>query len=690
MNPRWIEAIAATLSGEAAKQDTEAITCYVRSPGSSGYHEATNFVRRRLGEVGAEDVASERYPLDGETVVVGHTLPPAWEPLEAELRLLPERDLLVAYPAVPSCVPWWCPSTPDEGVGVEVVDVGAGLTDADYARREVAGKAVLLRHGTDDAEKVAWSRAVAQAEQYGAVGIITDYLLVTTPWRTRTGLADAVQLMRLPARWKNPWALTVDYTAAERLAARCREGRARVFVRIKTRLFKGEGQNLTGAIRGREHPEESVVFISHTSAATRPCANCAAGPALMIEIARTLRTLVERGTIPRPRRTIRFMFVAEGLGSMAHFARHPDDLPHMLCGINFDSVGHHQDKLKSSLVFYRVPDSLPTFINDLGQWLLESTPKEAAWPFKHEPVIPLVSFISLPYGPWSDNQRWNGMGIPCPLIMSWPDRYFHTQLLTADNTDPMVFHRAGVVSAALALAIADAGPDEAARYARLTENYGSLRIGLAVTRAIEAQTREGGAQGAVLAQRATRAIRHLAARDARAIETTDRLVRHEPADVRDAHARIVKASTARLRRQLREALALLETPALSTTSAPPNDDAGAVIPVPAYEGPPPRDFGLQYPEMADLVARMRTVDPRTYWDTLLVLTDELWNLSDGRRTLDDIAAIVSEQFGLNIEAGHLERLVLGIERAGHMRRRRRAARRVPAAAPAGSADGDGR
>jgi hypothetical protein len=461
-------------------------------------------------------------------------------------------------------------------------------------------------------------------------------------------------------------------------------------------LFKGEAQNLTGVIRGREYPAESVVFISHTSAATRPCANCAAGPALMIEIARTLRALVDQGAIPRPRRTIRFMFVAEGLGSMAHFARHPDDLPNILCGINFDSVGHHQDKLKTSLVFYRVPDSLPTYINDLGQWLLDATPKEAAWPFKHEPVIPLVSFISVPYGPWSDNQRWNGVGIPCPLIMSWPDRYFHTQLLTADNTDPMVFHRAGVVSAALALAIADAGPDEAAQYARLTEHYGSLRIGLAATRAIDALTRDGdghGARGALLAQRAARAIRHLAARDAQAIESTDRLVRHEPAEVREAHTRTVKAATTRLRRQLREGLALLETRASSTTSARPGDDAGAVIPVPAYEGPPPRDFGLQYPEMADLVARMRSVDPRTYWDTLIVLTDELWNLSDGRRTLDDIAAIVSEQFGLNIEAAHLETLVKGIERAGHMRRRRRPARRAaaaPATIPAGSMEGDGR
>ncbi|MBI4278487.1 MAG: hypothetical protein HY660_08525, partial [Armatimonadetes bacterium] len=411
MDQRWIEAVATTLSGEAAVRDTEEITCHYRSPGSSGYHAATDFVHGRLRQIGFEQVDVERYPLDGETRLLGQSIPPAWEPLQAELRLLPEGELLVAYPQVPSCVPWWCPSTPDGGLDVDVVDVGPGVTDADYAGRDVTGKAVLVRHGREGAEKVVWTHAVAMAERHGAQGIISDYLLVETPpWRTRTGLPEAVQLMRLPARWRNPWGLMVDYPAAERLSARCRQGSARVFVRIAARTFVGEAQNLTATIPGRELPHESVVFISHTSAGTRPCANCAAGPALMVEIARTLLALMDRGAIPRPRRSIRFMFVSEGLGSLVHFARHPDDLPNVLCALNFDSVGHHQERLKSSLVFYRVPDSLPTYINDLGLWLLDHLPKEATWPFKQEGIIPLVSFVSVPYGPWSDNQRWNGMG----------------------------------------------------------------------------------------------------------------------------------------------------------------------------------------------------------------------------------------------------------------------------------------
>lgn len=106
MNRGWTEALLATLSGEAAKRDTEHITQYYRSPGSSGYHAAIDYVHRRMREVGISEIAVERYPLDGATKLFGHVMPPAWEPIEAELRLMPERDLLVRYPDVPSCVPW--------------------------------------------------------------------------------------------------------------------------------------------------------------------------------------------------------------------------------------------------------------------------------------------------------------------------------------------------------------------------------------------------------------------------------------------------------------------------------------------------------------------------------------------------------------------------------------------------------
>ena len=73
-----LDAILRThLSGARAQALTAAITEYYRSPGSSGYHAATRLVADAVRAAGADDVAEERYPLDGGTTFAGRTMPPA-------------------------------------------------------------------------------------------------------------------------------------------------------------------------------------------------------------------------------------------------------------------------------------------------------------------------------------------------------------------------------------------------------------------------------------------------------------------------------------------------------------------------------------------------------------------------------------------------------------------------------------
>ena len=91
--------------------------------------------------------------------------------------------------------------------------------------------------------------------------------------------------------------------------------------------------------------------------------------------------------------------------------------------------------------------------------------------------IPLVNFTDLPYTPWSDNHYYPAFGVPSPLLMSWPDLYFHTDYLTADNLDPMVFRRCGITTALAALELANAGPSEAQSIMREVGNRSQFRLG---------------------------------------------------------------------------------------------------------------------------------------------------------------------------------------------------------------------
>ena len=522
-------ALFSELSGERAQRITAEITRYHRPPGSEGYHAATDYVAEQLRSLGLQHVTSTRYPLDAETSVGHHPLPLAWEPYGATVRVVaPVEEEVVDLATTSSCLAWWSQPTPEGGLTAELVDVGTGEREADWDAHDVRGKIVLIGHTERPG---GWMHAARIALARGAAGLLSDYLFYTfEPHRTRAALPEAVQLLRLPNQQGrfDAWACSISHTAAERLRALLRQGPVRLHADIRCRSFKGEGQNLLCTIPGRETGDESVLFVAHTSAATCPCANCAAGPALMVEIARTLDTLIARGTVPRPRRAIKFLIIVEGSGSKAYIAANPAELRNVRTAFCFDSVGHDQSKLHSSLMFYRHPDSTPSFINEYFAGIMERVPKDGTWVFKDGHDQSPVRFHQAPYTPWSDNHIWAGYGVPSPLIMSWPDLYFHTQFLTADKTDPAVFRMAGLTTALAAFEIADAGADEAELIAAEVRARSAVRLeALAQRRArqvLAARAGTAAADGEQAVQRAERELAYAADVAARAVASVEALV----------------------------------------------------------------------------------------------------------------------------------------------------------------------
>jgi hypothetical protein len=403
----------------------------------------------------------------------------------------------------------------------ELVDVGTGESDQDFTGKQLEGKIALIGHTERPG---GWMHAAREVMRRGARGIVSDYLFyLFEPYRTREALPDAVQLLRLPNQQGefDAWACSISYPAAQRLRALLGLGPVTLHADIGCRIFKGEGHNLLATIPGRERPEESVFFIAHCSAATKPCANCAAGPALMVEIASVLNGLIERGELRRPRRSIKFLFVIEGLGSRAYIDAHPEEVARTRTAFVLDSVGHDQGKLKSSLLFYRHPDSSPSFINDYFAGVMERAPQGGSWVFKNDADLSPIQFNQAPYTPWSDNHYWVAYGVPSPLIMSWPDLYFHTQLLTADNLDAGVFRRAGTTTALAAYEIADAGLVQALAIADEVAARGRARldrVSSAATYALleAANAPHGSVDVRAVATRAQRELRYYADRDARA------------------------------------------------------------------------------------------------------------------------------------------------------------------------------
>ncbi|GAH00091.1 unnamed protein product, partial [marine sediment metagenome] len=160
------------LSGQNAKGHIEQITQYYRSPGSSGFHQATDYIINKFNESNF-DLHIEKYPLDGKRKVLGRTYSYAWEPISAELKLIsPVEEDLITFEKVPSCLSWWSGSTPPEGIMADLIDVGPGDSPACYKDKDVHGKVVLIETTPNFSSfREAWRLAV---EEYGAIGIIAD------------------------------------------------------------------------------------------------------------------------------------------------------------------------------------------------------------------------------------------------------------------------------------------------------------------------------------------------------------------------------------------------------------------------------------------------------------------------------------------------------------------------------------
>ena len=640
------------LSGERALESATHLTQFYRSPGASGYHQATDWVADLLRENRLDRVWVERYPLDGESKFMNSTVPLAWEPISAELRVgSADGRLLVSYGDAPSCLPWWTPSTAAGGAAFDLVDVGTGERDEDYRERDVQGKAVLIRGTT---RPTGFGHAANLATKHGAAGIITDYLLYqTSPFRTRESLPDPVQLLRMPSISNSAWGIAVNYHAAEHLADAARQGPVRVWADIQAKTFKGEAQNLLADIEGTDKADEIVHFVSHATAGTKPGANCASGPALMAEMGRVICNLIADGLIPRPRRMIRFLINVEGHGTKQYVHTHPKDIERTIVAFALDSVGHDQRKCRSALLYCHSPDSVPSFVNDYYVSLMESTPKETRWVFTEDDRIPFVNFTDVPYTPWSDNHSYPAFGVPSPLLWSWPDLYFHTDLLTADNLDPAVFRRCGITTTLAALELAYAGPDEAQAIMRevgVRSQYRLSRI------ALEANDSPGKA-------RIRRRLEVLARRDKEAVESALALASSQE---RESHPEVeaTKESVKRdIEERLRQVIGWLRVgDAVDEEYAP-----GEVVPKRLVERDAPGLAGTDYWDLVRMAEEMHDRDPNMRYDSLRIIADEMWNFADGTRSINEITDAVGAEFDFDLEPRHVLKLFEGLVEEGYVR-----------------------
>ncbi|MHC4404426.1 MAG: DUF4910 domain-containing protein [Planctomycetota bacterium] len=402
------------------------------------FEESANRCARELREAGLSDVAVESFPADGTTSWYGWRSMKAWDVVEARLWMIaPGRRLLCNWSVVPESLVMY--SGPCEVEGEIVQWDGEEEVD-------LAGKIPFTRHRIND--------VYPQMRAKGVEGILSDFLGTLPGVRDPFDLPDDV-------RWENSalrpaagecWGFMLTPRQGEMLRSLLRQGTVRVRAEIKSRVYDGAFHSVTGVIPGAEEPEKEVFFVSHLY---EPGANDnASGVGVGLELARSLNAAIVLGVVPRPRRSIRFLFNWEGYGLYAWMHKHADHVPNLLGGLNIDEIGVDQAKGASVLHLFMPPASNPSCTGHLLAHLCDEVLSPGIrWKAVADRAEIINDTIS------SDPN----MDVPLPCLIQYPSRNYHCSADRLETLSAEVMERIGLVSATQLHFLADSGP-EAARW----------------------------------------------------------------------------------------------------------------------------------------------------------------------------------------------------------------------------------
>jgi hypothetical protein len=477
LTDKEITAIASEISGESAKRTVEGLSRQHRMRGSRGYHAAAEQVVAELKRSGLADAHIESLPADGKIFYGTQRSRPPWN---AELAELWEVDAngdrvtrLASWDAAPITL---AQDSWSADVTAELIDVGAGTAEGDYANKDVKGKLVLASAQPGPVAAIA-------VQKFGAAGIVSYAQNQKTAWwgenenLIRWGHLDTFSPV-------HTFAFMVSLKSARALQQRLGSGEhVRMHAVVRAGQEAGAYEIVTATIPGPQIlGDEEIVFSCHLDH-PRPGANDnASGCATILEVARTLSKLISEKRLDPPRRTIRFVFPPEIEGTLALLNGKPDIAARIKAAIHLDMVGGGPET-KAIFHVTRGPASQPSFIYDIAQAAGEFVNEQSArfastgtarWPLVapdggKEALLAMMSPLSL----GSDHEVYSdrSFGIPAIYLNDWPDRYIHTNFDVPANIDSTKLARAGFIAAACGYTLARITQNDAPMLLKMMEPY---------------------------------------------------------------------------------------------------------------------------------------------------------------------------------------------------------------------------
>ena len=462
------------VSGERAMQTVLELVPYqrVRRPEEySGPYRESRVVVDFAKHFGFDNVSLEVF---GEART-------AWQPTRGELwmttpqsvKLFDLHDIALSLAS----------RNTNEDITADLVDVGPGRAE-DFDGKDVRGKFVVSSGSI---------RSVyGEAMKHGAVGAMG--ISVIGPERAIDYPRQIVSTSVTAEPGTVAWAITPEIES--RLSSLLRRGET-VTIRSVTESVEvlSKSEYVLAQILGDGSTDQEVAISGHLyEGVIKQGANDDnSGVALTLEIGRAYIKLIKEGKLPRPKRTINFVWVPEFSGTNAWLNANPDQASRIIGNLNFDMEAIRIADSRSYWILQRTPDTFASYINDIPQSMMEYvsditrervryrrslngySPSQAVHARRGSKDAFYIK-IDQHYGS-SDHVAYMAHGIPAVMLITWPDMWYHSSEDTPDKQDPTQYKRAAAVGLGSLVVLATGTNEMAARVLNENLGRGMARVG---------------------------------------------------------------------------------------------------------------------------------------------------------------------------------------------------------------------
>ena len=253
------------------------------------------------------------------------------------------------------------------------------------------------------------------------------------------------------AGFKNlQFGMTVSWRQWSELLEETERGAVPVAVQCKTKTVKypNRFEDVFSWIPGMEPDKKGVIFTAHLFEGyiKRGANDNMSGCVIQLEILRALSALVARGELPRPRRTIYFLWPQEISGTYEYIKQNPGFLDKLSININMDMVGEALRLNNGWLTMSECPNHLPSYLDGLTEAMLNYVWRTNDIVYTSDSPRSRLMGQNFPKPMWekngsrdafryfvhaatggSDHVCFNNPSVAVPGIelFTWPDQWYH-------------------------------------------------------------------------------------------------------------------------------------------------------------------------------------------------------------------------------------------------------------------------